>query len=411
MEHLPDREKNSKNSSEEQCNESSEESRALMELLAHCPRKIVSEMIFNLAVNPDKLKAQLISRELLHNLQKNIDAASRQRKRAKSKNKSVVPSALGSSTQTFLTGNQQHKLQVVGWFDQHYPALLRHIPDPPLVLYYQGRRIWEEMTPWVALVGSRQCTRQAAQLTADLACQFALHGVSVASGLAYGIDAQAHRGVVAAGAQDCGGRTLAVLGSGHGNLYPAAHHNLAQQIISCGGCLLSEYPPEQGARKHQFLERNRIISGLCQATIVVEAAQRSGALATARFALEQGREVWAVPGVITNPKSRGCLNLINDGANIFLDADSFLHTLTGVKRKPTDAHNRALTELELLVLTHISMGVCTLEELTQEIRNNSIEGRSLHAGEIQSVLGQLELEGIVLSEGSGYIAARPRQEL
>ena len=108
MEHLPDREKNSKNSSEEQCYESSEESRALIELLAHCPRKIVSEMIFNLAVNPDELKAQLVSRELLQNLQKNIDAASRQRKRAKSKNKSVVPSALGSSTQTFLTGNPQH---------------------------------------------------------------------------------------------------------------------------------------------------------------------------------------------------------------------------------------------------------------------------------------------------------------
>ena len=143
----------------------------------------------------------------------------------------------------------------------------------------------------------------------------------------------------------------------------------------------------------------------------MEAAQRSGALATARFALEQGREVWAVPGAITNPKSRGCLNLINDGANIFFDAENFLHTLPGVDVNLTEENLRPLTELEARVLTYISMGVSTVEGLTQEIQTNQIEGRKLGVAEIQSLLGQLELEGFVLSHGSGYIAARPRQEL
>ncbi len=193
--------------------------------------------------------------------------------------------------------------------DAAYPPLLREIPDYPLLLYTCGDP-GLLCAPQVAIVGSRHCTPGGAQIAFDFAAELGAAGLAIVSGLALGIDGRAHRGALAAG-----GRTLAVMATGPDRVYPARHRALAREI-EAGGLLLTEFPPGCGAVRHHFPRRNRIISGLAVATVVVEAAARSGSLITARLAAEQGREVFAVPGSIHNPMARGCHGLLRDGARL-----------------------------------------------------------------------------------------------
>ncbi len=193
--------------------------------------------------------------------------------------------------------------------DAAYPPLLREIPDHPLLFYARGDAQLL-CAPQIAIVGSRQCTPGGAQIAFDFASELAAAGFAITSGLALGIDGQAHRGALAAR-----GRTVAIMATGTDKIYPSRHRALAGEI-EAGGLLLTEFPPGCDAARHHFPRRNRIISGLAVATIVIEAAARSGSLITARLAAEQGREVFAVPGSIHNPLARGCHGLIRDGARL-----------------------------------------------------------------------------------------------
>ncbi len=198
--------------------------------------------------------------------------------------------------------------------DNAYPELLKQIPDPPVLLYARGD-LNLLRKPQIAIVGSRRCTPGGAQNAFDLAAQCAASGLVVTSGMALGIDAAAH-----SGALQVGGGTIAVMGTGLDKIYPHKNRKLAEQIID-QGLILSEFPFGTVARPANFPQRNRIISGLAIATLVIEATQRSGSLITARLAAEQGREVLAIPGSIHNPQAHGCHQLIRDGATLIETAE------------------------------------------------------------------------------------------
>ena len=204
--------------------------------------------------------------------------------------------------------------------EESYPPSLEKICDPPSVFYRHGT--WEPRdTLAIAIVGSRRCTLYGKQQAERLAGSLAQAGFTVVSGLARGIDGAAHQGAIAVG-----GRTLAVLGTGLANIYPPEHVELAKRV-SNSGAVLSESPLDQAPKPGLFPQRNRIISGLSLGVIVVEAARNSGALHTARHAMEQGREVFAVPGRIDCPASAGCHDLIRDGATLIRHVDDVLESL------------------------------------------------------------------------------------
>lgn len=208
-----------------------------------------------------------------------------------------------------LAWAQAENNHLICYDDKAYPALLRQISDFPPLLYASGDLDLLRQ-PQIAIVGSRRCTPGGAQTAFDFAASLSAAGLGVTSGMALGIDTEAHRGALHAG-----GKTLAVTGTGLDVIYPRRNRELAAAIRQ-NGLMLSEFPPGTGARKPNFPQRNRIISGLSLATLVVEAAQRSGSLVTARHAADQGREVFAVPGSIHNPQPRGCHDLIRDGAQL-----------------------------------------------------------------------------------------------
>ncbi len=198
--------------------------------------------------------------------------------------------------------------QIIALGDEAYPPLLAEIVDPPPVLVVRGALRDALSGPCVAIVGSRRATRHGCNVTAQIAGELAEAGVIVVSGMAYGIDAAAHRGALAGM-----GQTVAVFGCGPDILYPASNRDLAHEILQAG-LLLSEFPLGREPERSFFPQRNRIISGLAIATIVIEAAERSGSLITARLALEQGREVGAVPGQGGTAAARGVNSLLRDGA-------------------------------------------------------------------------------------------------
>jgi DNA processing protein len=213
-----------------------------------------------------------------------------------------------------------------------YPAVLRKIPDPPGVLFMRGKVLPSDGLA-VAIVGTRHATQYGVAQADRLAAGLARAGYTIVSGLARGIDAVAHRGALKAG-----GRTLAVLGSGVLNIYPPEHVQLAEEVIA-KGALLSENPPHSPPLPGAFPQRNRIVTGLCLGLIVVEAAERSGALISARHAMEQGREVFAVPGRVDSRMSRGCHKLIRDGAKLVETVDDVLEEL-GPLATPTPLAGR-----------------------------------------------------------------------
>ncbi|BBL76527.1 DNA-processing protein DprA [Methylomagnum ishizawai] len=207
----------------------------------------------------------------------------------------------------WLNGSQRHCLTL---HDPRYPALLREIADPPPLLFVVGEPA-ALASRQVAMVGSRNPSASGRKAAHHLARELAAAGYGVVSGLALGIDAAAHRGAL-----DGNGITLAVAGTGPDQIYPRQHRALAQEIVERGGAILSEFPPGTEPKAGNFPRRNRIISGLALGTLVVEAAEQSGSLITARLALEQGREVFAVPGSIYSPVSKGCNDLIQEGAKL-----------------------------------------------------------------------------------------------
>lgn len=207
---------------------------------------------------------------------------------------------------------------LVTYGSPRYPAWLARSTDPPLALWVRGKNAEILAAPQLAIVGSRNPTAGGRQTAADFARELSGLGLTVTSGLASGIDAAAHEGALAAG-----GATVAVLGCGIDLIYPQTHRQLADAVIKTG-MIVSEYPPGTPVRAFQFPQRNRIIAGLSLGTLVVEATRRSGALITARFAGDYGREVFAVPGSIHNPLARGCHRLLRDGAKLVEEVGDIL---------------------------------------------------------------------------------------
>lgn len=208
--------------------------------------------------------------------------------------------------------------------DAAWPPLLREIPDPPAELFVRGDPVVLSL-PQLAIVGSRHATPAGAETSGNFARYLAARGFCITSGLAEGIDAAAHRGALAAG-----GRTLAVCGTGPDIVYPRQHAGLADEIVAGGGAIVSEFAPGTAVYRSNFPRRNRLISGLAVGTLVVEASLKSGALVTARHAMEQGREVFAIPGSIHNPVARGCHRLIRNGAKLVETAGDILEELGGL---------------------------------------------------------------------------------
>jgi len=215
--------------------------------------------------------------------------------------------------------------RLVHCLDPYYPPLLKALDDAPLALWVDGD-VAALLLPQLAMVGSRNASRGGSELAHDFAVQFARAGLTITSGLALGIDAAAHRGALAAG-----GKTLAILGCGLAQIYPAQHRTLAAEIAA-NGALISEFPPDTPPRAEHFPQRNRVISGMSLGVLVVEASLGSGSLITARLASEQGREVFAIPGSVHHPMARGCHALIRQGAKLVESAQDVLDELGPLAR-------------------------------------------------------------------------------
>ncbi len=206
-------------------------------------------------------------------------------------------------------------------FDKEYPKLLAQIYDPPIVIYYKGKFIAED-TRAIAVVGTRRITGYGKMVTEKFVTGFVASGLTIVSGLARGVDACAHKTAI-----DNNGRTIAVLGGGLNKIFPPENTKLADEIASGFGVVISEFPPDHLSVAGNFPVRNRIISGLSIGVLVTEAASDSGSLITARYSLEQGRDVFAVPGPITSDLSRGPADLIKEGACLVMDPAEVLEEL------------------------------------------------------------------------------------
>lgn len=204
----------------------------------------------------------------------------------------------------------EHYVDIISIQDKEYPQILKKIYDPPVSLYIIGNKEILNSDS-VAIIGCRDCTQYGKQIARELAYNIANQKINIVSGLAKGIDAIAHKGCILAG-----GKTIAVLGNGLDKIYPKENIALAQQILKTGGAIISEYPLGEKPQKQNFPERNRIVSGMSKGIIVVEAKEKSGTLITVDFALEQGKDVFAVPGNINSESSIGTNKLIKQGAKL-----------------------------------------------------------------------------------------------
>ena len=267
-----------------------------------------------------------------------------------------------------------------------YPPHLAELHDPPARLFLRGRPAELLARPAVAIVGARSCSSYGVQVARGLARELAAAGVVVVSGLARGIDGEAHRGALAGG-----GITVAVLGCGIDRDYPRSHAELARRIAE-DGLVVSEYPPGVEPAPWRFPARNRIIAGLARATVVVEARERSGALITADFALELGRDVFAVPGEITAALSAGTNDLLRQGAAPLLSADDILGAL-GLERAPP-ARAASLSQAAQAVSAVLRDGARAADELVRAV--------GLGSAEVAAALVELELAGLAASADGVY---------
>ena len=309
---------------------------------------------------------------------------------------------------------QAHQCHVVALDDEAYPPLLKQISDPPSLLYIRGQ-LPSQNTLSVAIVGGRSPTHYGKTTGYQLSYQLATRGVTIVSGCARGIDACAHRGAL-----EGGGRTIAVMGNGLSLVYPEENRGLADAIIESGGVLISEFPMTMPPMGTNFPRRNRVISGLTSGTLVVEASERSGSLITARYAAEQGREVFAVPGQIFSKMSQGTHYLINQGATLINTVDDLLNALphdyarfaeqkpfphqplpqkrgdlinqtpapqSAEKAKPDSTPPLQLSSDEQTVLSVINSPSSHIDQI--------VRASQLPIGKVTSILLMLELKGIV----------------
>lgn len=275
-------------------------------------------------------------------------------------------------------------------FDDHrYPKQLQEISNPPLLLYVQGD-ISLLNSPQIAIVGSRNSTPYGQEKAYQFARELAQAGFTVTSGMALGVDGFAHQGAL-----DISGKTIAVLGTGLNNLYPKRHHKLGQQIIECG-LLVSEFWPDSPALPSNFPRRNRIIAGLSLGVFVVEASQRSGSLITARYASEQNRELFALPGSIDNSQACGCNHLIQQGAKLVTNSTDIIEEfnfLTSINT-PSISNTLAPSSDAHPLLKYIDFHLTTLDQL--------LSRSGLDIINLQNQLVELEITGRIEATAEGY---------
>jgi DNA processing protein len=310
----------------------------------------------------------------------------------------IVDRAAAADVDGLLELCRQTNISVILDEDAHYPRPLRNIVDPPPVLYAFGQWLPQDAVA-VGIVGTRHATRYGLEQAARLAAGLARAGVTIVSGLARGIDAAAHKGAL-----EAGGRTLAVLGSGLLNLYPPEHADLAREVVAAGA-MLSEQPPNAEPFAGAFPQRNRVISGLSLGVIVVEAAERSGALITARLAMEQGREVFAVPGRVSDRNSRGCHRLLRDGATLVEKVDDVLEQLGPLVEPTSTEDGREIRHPAELRLNETEQAVLQAIDSDPTSVDAIVSRTALPIHQVLATLSALEIRHLV-SRLSGTTVTR-----
>lgn len=288
-------------------------------------------------------------------------------------------------------------IKILTWQDEAYPTRLKEIDQPPPVMYIRGEYLPDDLFA-VAIVGTRRVTPYGRQITEELAGFLASNGITVVSGLARGVDAIAHQTALRAG-----GRTIGILGSGVDKIYPPEHLKLAEQMME-RGAIMSDYAVGTPPDASNFPPRNRIISGLSLAVVVIEAGETSGALITAEFAAEQGREIFAVPGSILAPQSKGTNKLIQKGAQPLLSVNDIMQALDFTRIGEHKAARKVIPadETEARVLNVLGSEPLHVDE----IRNQA----GLPIEKVSATLVLMELKGMVRQVGGmNYVAAREDQ--
>ena len=288
-------------------------------------------------------------------------------------------------------------------FDPLYPLILREIPMPPVVLFVRGDIEALQRTQ-IAVVGSRKPSHSGAEIAFRIARALSERGFLITSGLASGIDSAAHRGALAGGEQ-----TVAVFGCGIDRIYPAGHRRLADEI-SNNGCLVSDFPWGSPPRPFHFPRRNRIISGLSIGTLVVEAAEKSGSISTAMHALEQGREVFAIPGSIRNPMAAGCNRLIKQGATLVAGIEDVIEQLPPLSASvaspmTSTVDNVSRNAIPTSAAERLLLGALDFEQTTFD---DIVQRTGLTTTNVSSILSALKVRGLVQSlAGNSYIKTVP----
>ncbi|MEH6576232.1 MAG: DNA-processing protein DprA [Amphritea sp.] len=284
---------------------------------------------------------------------------------------------------------------LISFADDSYPPMLRNIADPPLLLYIRGN-LERLHYPQIAIVGSRSASKTGLQHAYNFGRALTQAGLTITSGLALGVDGEAHRACVELKAP-----TIAVLGNGLERIYPRHHARLAEDIVAMDGALISEYPLGTPPLARNFPKRNRIISGLSAGVLVVEVANKSGSLITARMALEQGREVFALPGTLNNPQSHGCHALIREGAILVETVAHILEPLAAMlggyepEEQKLAPESIQIQDSDAQLLAEMGYQVCTLDEL--------VESTGKHASELIPQLVAMELSGYIEKRPDGYL--------
>lgn len=306
-----------------------------------------------------------------------------------------------------LQAMQRGEFQVLYEQMPEYPSLLSKITDPPPFLFYRGN-VQCLHQPQLAMVGTRKPSPSARKIAFEFARQLAQSGIWISSGLAQGIDADCHRGALAAG----GGRTIAVLGTGIDVCYPSAHQPLYDQIVAEGGLVLTEFLPKTEPLAHHFPRRNRIVSGMSVGVLVVEAALKSGSLITARLAAEQGRDVLVIPGHIGNEQVAGCHQLIREGARLVTSVEDILEDLN-LSRNPLLAaefsENSSQVERSVSSATplepHLQPLMMHLDWTGQSV-DTLVESSGIDVATLSGLLMELELSGLVTQVSGLYQRCR-----
>lgn len=296
---------------------------------------------------------------------------------------------------------KKENCHILTWLHPNYPILLKQLKNPPTVLFVEGD-VSLLNSCQLAIVGSRNPTPTGLENAYFFAAQLANNGLTITSGLALGVDGASHRGAI-----DAKGKTVAVIGCGLDIVYPASHKMLAREIVEQQGALVSEFPIGTPPCRQHFPRRNRVLSGLSMGVLVVEAAIASGSLITARYAVEQGREVFAIPGSPHNPLSKGCHELIRQGAKLVEDANHILEELMPLKKYVSfntqklqnilsnQPIEESLNSTSTLLLPLMGYECTTIDTL--------IERSGLTADEVSSMLLELEILGKVASVPGGYV--------